>query len=232
MLASLTPSSRLRIVSDFQSSPHSRAESHRRLWKWLLHKRVLRFVSELQTSGQNTAAVKALELFKNNARLCDLHFSKKDLSGVSGLERQVSCDERKGDFNDVHFLTENNVCMMLSYCEEAKDFSAAAQAIGRIFSNSDSLMKSFRRDDDKKPQKQKDEPETGAAAAVSNQETSEISDLNIDIDAVRRVYERILSIDEIQSALVDALVFLTPNLELDLEYLDVYETTRTTLTSS
>ncbi|KAJ0065205.1 hypothetical protein NL108_006545 [Boleophthalmus pectinirostris] len=183
---------------------------------------------------KNAAAVKALDLFKNNAKLCDLHISKKDPPSISGVDRQFSTEDRKGDFSDIHHLTENNICMMLSYCEEVHDFSAAAQAIGRVFSNSDSLMKSFIREDTKNttqpppqnhPNKQ-DESEMGAAA-FPKQDASEIldlSDINVDVNVVRRVYEKILSIDEIHGALVDALIFLTPNLELDLEYLDVYET--------
>ncbi|KAJ0032142.1 hypothetical protein NQD34_002223 [Periophthalmus magnuspinnatus] len=184
---------------------------------------------------KNAAAVKALELFKNNAKLCDLHIPKKDPSSFSGVDRQISTEDRKGDFSDIHHLTENNICMILRFCEEANDFSAAAQAIGRVFSNSDCLMKSFIREEVKNtkqlhpqnhPNKQ-DESEMGAAAAIPNQDTNEIldlSDIKVDINVIRRVYERILSIDEIQGALVDALIFLTPNLELDLEYLDVYET--------
>ncbi|CAL9695951.1 unnamed protein product [Knipowitschia caucasica] len=165
---------------------------------------------------KNAAAVKALQLFKNNAKLCDLH--------VPCLDRQVSTDQ--GDFTGIHHLTESNVLMMLSFCKEAKDFSAAAQAIGRVFSNSESLMKSFRTDT--KPEQAQNLPnepdasEKGATASP-NQDASE-TDLNVDIKAVRRVYEKILAIDEIQGALVDAMIFLTPNLELDLEYLEVYET--------
>lgn len=180
---------------------------------------------------KNSAAVKALELFKNNAKLCDLHISKKVLTSASGIDRQMSAEERRGDFSDIHHLTENNVCMMLSFCEEVHDFSAAAQAIGRVFSNADSLVKSFRKDEpncSKPPQndpKSPDESEMGAAA-LPKRDTSETLDydLNVDVNAVRRVYDKILAIDEVQGALVDALIFLTPNLELDLEYLDVYDT--------
>lgn len=184
---------------------------------------------------KNTAAVKALELFKNNAKLCDLHFSKRELP--SGVDRQISTEEGRGDFSDIHHLTENNVCMMLNFCEEVHDYAAAAQVIGRVFSNADELMRSFRKDEpncNKQPQtpqkekdKKPDESELGAAALPKGDsgETLDLCDINVDIKAVRRVYDKILSIDEVQGALVDALIFLTPNLELDLEYLEVYETT-------
>ncbi|XP_072293818.1 ubiquitin-protein ligase E3A-like [Eucyclogobius newberryi] len=181
---------------------------------------------------KNAAAIKSLELFKNNAKLCDLHISKKDVSSASGVDRQISLEDRKGDFSDIHHLTEDNICTMLSFCEKAHDYSAAAQAIGRVFSNSETLMRSFKRDkaeNTKEPQpenhsKQPEESEMGAAA-FPKYDARDISDsCDVDINAVRRVFEKILSIEEIQAALVDALIFITPNLELDLEYLDVYET--------
>lgn len=52
----------------------------------------------------------------------------------------------------------------------------------------------------------------------------DLCDVTVDIDAVRRVYDKLLSIDQMESALVNGLIYLTPNVELDLEYLDVYET--------
>lgn len=185
--------------------------------------------NHFQPLDQNAAAVKALELFKNNAKLCDLHISKKDTSGDHGLDRQLSTE---GDFTDIHHLTENNVCMMLTFCKEVKDYSTLAQVIGRIFSNAESLMKSFRKDEPKSSQAQSPtvdskKPYEKGASSSPHQEASEIPDLcdmNVDINVVRRVYEKILAIDEVQAALVDALIFLTPNLELDLEYLDIYET--------
>lgn len=185
-----------------------------------------------QPLDKNTAAVKALELFKNNAKLCDLHISKKepDKEDSSG-DNKVSSTDRKEDFSDIHHLTENNVGMMLSFCEGQQDYSCFVQVIGRVFSNAEALMKSFRKDEPKSTEHQTADPkkpdESEIGATLSNKGASEILDLfevSVDIDAVRRVYDRMLTIDEVQAALVNALIFLTPNLELDLEYLDVYET--------
>ena len=141
---------------------------------------------------------------------------------------------------DVHHLTENTVCTLLSSCEEEGDYSALVRVIGRVFSNTESLMKSFRKDehnaadnlDSSKPtevDKQSEETSEamGASSAAAGEGASNMSDpceVTVDICAVRRVYDRLLTIDQVEAALVNAIIYLTPNMELDLEYLDVYET--------
>ncbi|XP_044055295.1 ubiquitin-protein ligase E3A isoform X2 [Siniperca chuatsi] len=207
---------------------------------------------------RNSAAAKALELFKNNAKLCNPHPSKKESSDTphsdSSANENINLDSKmsdtdlcptKEDFSDVHYLTENTVCMILSFCEEEGDYSALIRVIGRIFSNADALMKSFRKDepnatenlDSFKPtdvdkheeQSEQTLEKTGAssAAALPDEGPNEAFDpceVTVDIGAVRRVYDRLLNIDQVEAALVNALIYLTPNMELDLEYLDVYET--------
>ncbi|XP_040896723.1 ubiquitin-protein ligase E3A isoform X2 [Toxotes jaculatrix] len=149
----------------------------------------------------------------------------------------------KEDFSDVHYLTENTVCMILSFCEEEGDYSALIRVIGRVFSNAEALVKSFRKDEPKaaenldsftptdvdKHEKQSEQPlekmgASSAAALPDESPTFGPCEVSVDIDAVRRVYDRLLTIDQVEAALVNALVYLTPNIELDLEYLDVYET--------
>lgn len=131
--------------------------------------------------------------------------------------------------------------MILSVCEKEGDFSALVRVIGRIFSNAEALMKSFRKDepddpenqdsfkttDAQKGEKQSEELGASSAATLKNEAPNEMFDsceVTVDINAVRRVYDKLLSIDQVQAALVNAIVYLTPNVELDLEYLDVYET--------
>uniref|UniRef100_A0A8C6TE17 Ubiquitin-protein ligase E3A n=1 Tax=Neogobius melanostomus TaxID=47308 RepID=A0A8C6TE17_9GOBI len=192
---------------------------------------------------KNAAAVKAMELFKNNGKLCDLHISKRTCRPPQQWIDRLVPRSAEGTSQVKHghllifktFFFTLSKSMMLSYCEEVHDYSAAAQAIGRVFSNADALMKSFRKDEpnctkqSQQPpsdQKQPDESEIGATALPKSDtgENLDLCDISVDISAVRRVYEKILSIDDVQGALVDALIFITPNLELDLEYLDVYET--------
>lgn len=123
--------------------------------------------------------------------------------------------------------------MILSFCEEQGDYSALVRVIGRVFSSADSLMKSFRKNEPSSANETTDQTapqleSTGAApvdaAALPDEFNKfDLCDLNIDLESVRRVYDRLLTNDQAQTALVNALVFLTPNMELDLDYLDVYE---------
>uniref|UniRef100_A0A7N5ZUP4 Ubiquitin-protein ligase E3A n=1 Tax=Anabas testudineus TaxID=64144 RepID=A0A7N5ZUP4_ANATE len=208
---------------------------------------------DFQPLDNNAAAAKALELFKINAKLCDPHPSKTE-SNLSP-DKNTELDSKmsntdlfppKDDFSDVHYLTENTVCMILSFCEEEGDYSALIRIIGRVFSNAEALVKSFRKDEqnatdniesltpedvDKHEKQSQGTSETmGAAsqAALSveppGNEMFDPCDVTVDIGAVRRVYDKLLTISQVESALVNALVYLTPNIELDLEYLDVYET--------
>lgn len=47
-------------------------------------------------------------------------------------------------------------------------------------------------------------------------------EVSVDIEAVRRVYDRLLSNEKIEAAFLNALVYLTPNVECDLTYHNVY----------
>ncbi len=49
-------------------------------------------------------------------------------------------------------------------------------------------------------------------------------EVSVDIDAVRRVYDRLLSNEKIEAAFLNALVYLSPNVECDLTYHNVYAT--------
>ncbi|XP_039666026.1 ubiquitin-protein ligase E3A isoform X1 [Perca fluviatilis] len=198
---------------------------------------------DFQPLDNNSAAAKALELFKINAKLCNPHPSKKD-SDTPRVDSTDLCPTRE-NFSDVHYLTENTVSMILSFCEEKGDYSALNRIIGRIFSSADALVQSFRKDepnptgsrgspeptDVDKHVKQSEQPAekmgASSAAALPDEglnETFDPCEVTVDIGAVRRVYDKFLSLDQVEAALVNALVYLTPNMELDLEYLDVYET--------
>ncbi|XP_078114226.1 ubiquitin-protein ligase E3A-like [Sander vitreus] len=198
---------------------------------------------DFQPLDNNSAAAKALELFKINAKLCNPHPSKKD-SDTPQVDCADHCPTRE-NFSDVHYLTENTVSMILSFCEEEGDYSALNRIIGRIFSSADALVQSFRKDepnptgnrdsleptDADKHAKQSEQPAekmgASSATALPDEGLNEMFDpceVTVDIGAVRRVYDKFLSLDQVEAALVNALVYLTPNVELDLEYLDVYET--------
>ncbi|XP_049574872.1 ubiquitin-protein ligase E3A isoform X1 [Syngnathus scovelli] len=194
--------------------------------------------SRFRRLDKNAAAVRALELCKLNARLCHLTTSlteselqaldlKEDFSGggrfvvFNKFEENDSVQTFRMEplplvhfVPDVHFLTENTICMIISVCEEEDDYSALIRVVGRVFSNANALTQSFR-----KNEAECSEPIGGASGRPGG-----ALEVTVDIDSVRRVYERLRAIDQAESALFNALVSLAPNMELDLEYLDVYET--------
>uniref|UniRef100_A0A1A8JAE4 Ubiquitin-protein ligase E3A n=1 Tax=Nothobranchius kuhntae TaxID=321403 RepID=A0A1A8JAE4_NOTKU len=193
--------------------------------------------SAFQPLDNNSAAAKSLELFKVNAKLCDYYPSvRSSTDSSSQMGSKMSVDE----FSDVHYLTEHTVCRILGFCEEEGDYAPLIRVIGRIFSNADALMKSFRKDElsvtnnlesltsnDEEQRETSKREDASTRAALPDETPNGLPDaceLTVDIDAVRRVYDRLLSIDQVEAALVNALIYLTPNVELDLEYLDVYET--------
>ncbi|XP_017279023.1 ubiquitin-protein ligase E3A isoform X2 [Kryptolebias marmoratus] len=189
---------------------------------------------DFQPLDNNSAAAKALDLFKVNAKLCDYYPAVKSGTDESfEMGSKMSVDE----FSDIQYLTEHTVCQILSFCEEEGDYSALVRVIGRIFSNADALIKSFRKDElgaaklldltDEEKNETSERKVASLEAALPDETPNGLPDpcaMTVDIDAVRRVYDKLLSIDQVESALVNGLIYLTPNVELDLEYLDVYET--------
>uniref|UniRef100_A0A674ANP8 Ubiquitin-protein ligase E3A n=1 Tax=Salmo trutta TaxID=8032 RepID=A0A674ANP8_SALTR len=133
---------------------------------------------------------------------------------------------------EVHYLTEEKVYEILSICEGKKDYSPLIRVIGRIFSSADALVQSFRKDKEQHPNTKETtamEQESEASASMEGATGSTENrlgpvEVSVDIEAVRRVYDRLLSNEKIESAFLNALVYLTPNVELDLTYLDVYNT--------
>ncbi|KAG8586776.1 hypothetical protein GDO81_005479 [Engystomops pustulosus] len=218
-------------------------------------------------TDNNAAAIKALDLYKVNAKLCDPHPSKKGTSS-SYLENSKSahnnpCSERKmnkkevhgprDDFKDVTFLSEEKVYEILELCREREDYSPLIRVIGKVFSNADALVQSFRKAkqhtkeelkslQEKDEDKDEDEKEKAASSAAAMEEDSAASssrlndgsqgdnnipklgpeEVSLDIEAVRRVYHRLLSNEKIETAFLNALVYLSPNVECDLTYHNVY----------
>ncbi|KAK5931263.1 hypothetical protein CgunFtcFv8_027425 [Champsocephalus gunnari] len=192
---------------------------------------------DFRSLDSNTAAAKALDLFKVNAKLCNPNPSKKEQDSDL-VNKMTDVGNAKENFSDVNHLTETTVCTILSFCEEEGDYSTLIHVLGRIFSNAEALIKSFRSDEpdmskalDSVEATAKDNPEkktagaSSSAAAFPDEDVSDPSlKVLVDISALRRVYDKLLSLDRVDAALVNALIYLTPNLELDLEYLDVYGT--------
>uniref|UniRef100_A0A8C5GCW2 Ubiquitin-protein ligase E3A n=1 Tax=Gouania willdenowi TaxID=441366 RepID=A0A8C5GCW2_GOUWI len=189
---------------------------------------------EFRPLDNNSAAAKALELFKMNAELCDYHPSiSHTIGGNTETDNKMSnkdpCSPTE-DFSDVRYLTEDTLCLILKFCEEQGNYNVLARVIGRVFSNAEALMKSFRKDN---PNTNPDlgEENHGTSATSSSATTPEENphkvfdpnEVTVDVNAIRRVYDKLLCIEQVENVLVNAMTYLTPNVELDLEYLDVYE---------
>ncbi|TNN32105.1 Ubiquitin-protein ligase E3A [Liparis tanakae] len=208
----------------------------------------------------NAAAVKALDLYKVNAQLCDPHPSKK----VTASAYPESNSDRKSNrkdvhsvrdtFRDVNYLTEDKVYEILDICGEKEDYSPLIRVLGRVFSSAEGLVQSFRRSkphtkeelkslQGKDEDKDEDEKEAAACSAMEEEDSPPSSsssrlgegssgdaevqklgpdEVSVDIEAVRRVYERLLSNEKIEAAFLNALVYLSPNVECDLTYHNVY----------
>ncbi|XP_015256083.1 ubiquitin-protein ligase E3A [Cyprinodon tularosa] len=214
----------------------------------------------------NAAAVKALELYKVNAKLCDPHPSKKGTASTyleSGALGNSACSDRRTNHKDVHsvrdnfrdisYLTEEKVYEILDACGEKEDYSPLIRVIGRVFSSAEGLVQSFRRSkphtkeelkslQGKDEDKDEDEKEAASSATAMEEDSPTSSssrlgegssggndvqklapdEVSVDIEAVRRVYQRLLSSDKIEAAFLNALVYLSPNVECDLTYHNVY----------
>ncbi|KAM9828868.1 ubiquitin-protein ligase E3A-like [Syngnathus typhle] len=217
--------------------------------------------SGFRRMDNNAAAVKALELYKVNAKLCDPHPSKKGTASVY-LENSPCSNTKmnhkevhsvRDNFKDVNYLTEEKVYEILDICGENEDYSPLIRVIGRVFSSAEVLVQSFRRSNphtkeelkslqEKDEDKDEDEKEAAACSTTAMEEDSSCSssrlgegssgdnavqklapdEVTVDIEAVRRVYERLLSNEKIEAAFLNALVYLSPNVECDLTYHNVY----------
>lgn len=140
----------------------------------------------------NAAAIKALELYKINAKLCDPHPSKKGASSAY-LENSKGASNnseikmnKKEEFKEVDYLTEEKVYEIYEFCREREDYSPLIRVIGRIFSSAEALVQSFRKVkqhtkeelkslQEKDEDKDEDEKEKAACSAAAMEEDSEAS---------------------------------------------------------
>uniref|UniRef100_A0A2K6M7P3 HECT-type E3 ubiquitin transferase n=1 Tax=Rhinopithecus bieti TaxID=61621 RepID=A0A2K6M7P3_RHIBE len=139
---------------------------------------------------------------------------------------------------NVTYLTEEKVYEILELCRERGLFP---------FNFTEALVQSFRKEELKSLQakdedKDENENEKAASSAAAMEEDSEASSsrtgdssqgdnnlqklgpdhASVDIDAINKVYTRLLSSEKIETAFLNALVYLSPNVERDLMYHTVY----------
>ncbi|KAG7268935.1 hypothetical protein CRUP_002931 [Coryphaenoides rupestris] len=222
-------------------------------------------------TDNNAAAVKALELYKANAKLCDPHPSKKgtmtsayvESSTLGGGGGVVGGGSGKSHVNHHHHPPRAATAtghFILGVCAEKEDFSPVIRVIGRVFSSAEGLVASFRRakphskeelkslqgKDEDKDEDEKEASSSSSSSASAMEEDPPASsslarlsegpsaapggddpplgpdEVSVDIEAVRRVYARLLSNDKVEAAFLNALVYLSPNVECDLTYHNVY----------
>ncbi|KAK0145980.1 Ubiquitin-protein ligase E3A [Merluccius polli] len=204
---------------------------------------------------KNSAAVKALELYKVNAKLCSPQKKDPDpdqpQTSTNGIRpefnRMMSDDldlfPAKEPFSDVHFLTGGQCeCdpellrggrrLLCLHTPPRLSLRASGKALPALIPPSAAAAAGG--DADTVGETEPPVDDTGGAAAASPASTEDTAssplgsddDLSLDLEAVRRVYDRLQANEQIEASLVNALIYLCPNLELDLEYLDMYHTNR------
>lgn len=159
-----------------------------------------------------------------------------------------SPDVEQDDFTELNFLTEEKVCEILAVCEENNDYRPLVRAIGKVFSDSECLMRSFRTT---KPQNSEQlrscktnskreerthgampSPEASSKPSTSksiekhdkgqNDDSDEDDEVTVDIEGVRRVFDKLLSNEQVEAAMINGLVSMMPNIECELTYHDAY----------
>ncbi|XP_062898200.1 ubiquitin-protein ligase E3A-like [Mobula hypostoma] len=159
----------------------------------------------------------------------------------------IGSDKQKwNNFQAISYLTEEKVDEILSVCNETGDLSLLVRVIGQIFSSAEKLVKSFRKPEMKKkclnclPENMRAnlEKDHKAGAVVGCdysvpccsqqkscdylQQSFKPEELTIDLKSVRRVYRKLLVHNQIETALINALMYLSPDVECDLTSRDAY----------
>ncbi|KAL4230130.1 Ubiquitin-protein ligase E3A [Mactra antiquata] len=139
---------------------------------------------------------------------------------------------------DVNFLDEEKLSEIVESCRTAYDWSRLIKAIGSVFSNPESLVKSFQLKTDSKhkkeetveagmdPEKDIDsgEMESSQLQKIEKRIRQKLvntdSDINVDLESLHRSYDILKDIPELpfQNALINALRTLSKTLDMDLRY--------------
>ncbi|EDO40462.1 predicted protein [Nematostella vectensis] len=140
--------------------------------------------------SKNEAAAMALQLCQKKARLCVLNQPKSKPEN-SHLNNHAVIE--------VPFFTEESLLSTLKTCRDEGSFKKLVHSIGQVFSSSESLNQSFLL------------PTPAKSCGIQ---------VYVDIEAVRRCYKALFEIGDgsIENALLNALVNLSPELEVEVRY--------------
>uniref|UniRef100_A0AAY4C377 Ubiquitin-protein ligase E3A n=1 Tax=Denticeps clupeoides TaxID=299321 RepID=A0AAY4C377_9TELE len=129
---------------------------------------------------------------------------------------------------DLNYLTEEKVYEILALCEEIGNNSLLIGVIGKVFSNAECLVRSFRKEESNasldsqgRSENEKENASMSASSASrSGEDDGSHDEVTVDVAAVRRVYDRILTDEKAESALVNAILCVMPSVEDELTYHD------------
>ncbi|XP_065170109.1 ubiquitin-protein ligase E3A isoform X2 [Atheta coriaria] len=120
---------------------------------------------QVTTLSPNEAAAKAIQLFSEEARLCDPHRNKmprtnflsagdnsvissipcNDMAAPISLNDSARSSQTKQDITmAIPYLTEDSLYEIISECESSENYSKLIRTLGEVFSSIESLVRSFR----------------------------------------------------------------------------------------
>ncbi|XP_070553095.1 ubiquitin-protein ligase E3A-like [Ptychodera flava] len=126
-------------------------------------------------------------------------------------------------------LSEADVLELLGKCKDSNDYSPLVRVIGEVFSCTETLNVSFLKSQRVEENKVRETPidadrdidESTEHDADNDKNVTLINDLmTVDIEAVRRIYQALFAEGgkRTENALLNALVYLSPTVEIDLRY--------------
>uniref|UniRef100_A0A2K5S5X5 HECT-type E3 ubiquitin transferase n=1 Tax=Cebus imitator TaxID=2715852 RepID=A0A2K5S5X5_CEBIM len=149
------------------------------------------------------------------------------VNGYHSLLPSKSCSDLPEDNSGNHranvtYLTEEKVYEILELY-----YSPLIGVIGRVFSNAEALvqitrhtkeeLKSLQEKSACSPTAMEEDSEASSKVGDSSQgdslQTLGPDDVSVDVDAIRRVYTRLLSKEKMETAFLNALIYLLPNVE-------------------
>ncbi|XP_059480098.1 ubiquitin-protein ligase E3A [Neocloeon triangulifer] len=196
---------------------------------------------KMKNMKPNEAAAMAIQLFSQEARLCEPQRKIARTQDISA--KTPTTPEEKS----VPYLNEEKLLEILESCKREDSYSKLIRTIGAVFSNMESLLISFvkkpnspleamlskapsnlrnlKKEDIRTLQGDLDKDEDSQEEAEKEGEcssqcqTSGPDEITLDLESLRRAYSALFSVDSkvFESALINALITLTGMVELDLK---------------
>jgi len=228
--------------------------------------------------SKNTAALRAIELFKEKATLCESSPSKQaksddtydSKSSIPSTSQQpgTSSQQTAKPKACVRYLTEDKLSAIITVCEAEQNWAQLIRILGEVYSSPECLLQSFlqmpaevSKEDIRAMETDKDKdcdehamdtdgstasdcltPDNDTVCSArsplpgpsSSQTTCAKSKAylnagcdksSLDLDSVRRAYNQLFAIPDLpfQAALINALIYLSRTLSMELRYHQAFE---------